>query len=784
MTAMNNLIEGKPQSVQSGALLLALSAWHLYPDISVQSTSLQFIKQADPLVGQGGIITVGLQNRTNHSDDGVYWSLPLAHLRAYGKPVVTTGHNGISHTQITFSQFLCVTLGSLFRLWHILEEDRDVAAEIVCRLAQMNDAFTINFGKQGYRRRPTSGLGILGRAAQLYLSSKGSLRDEYVRLFAYGRRRCSTFLAEKQDNPLQFFGLANFPIAFSVFFEDEHGTARDRHVDYLREWAHKRGIDLTGLIICYRNKIDQFSCTSVYENQTSGKSNFSSAQISLHQPKLHWGASGIEHEKFSASEEPTSGALPAVEEQKSRFLSPAPREKPILHDFMYGDPSIAAIYRPSKTRYQTEVEDNCLRPKELLELLQDGSVSDSVLLQRIDMINAASYGILHSLQALEFAGRIYAHLDDAKIDMRICSSNLYASHYALRLQALDHRIGTEGQDNSDTAMVNLKLAFSCIILFQTGRIDIDPEHLEGAMAISYNDSIFVAQSILADPSHSDSISPVRRIVGNVGKPGLAILIPPNAPEVRERSLGDWRVVNHAPFDGKYENNFRSTSLHLAFTGSMLPIDVGDRGSLTHEAHFVETVISVYEAGEWVADLDVLKAISHYKHGWIENAKTVMKITLPPLVSIDNWQEILDNPERSAVVRACGNEQARLAIVTVASQLGYRFRIIQPDNHPEYKPGLENSPWISERHENAENDSKGALHDGPEALQAMADLDPRIAQGYNGDNSESQYEFESAELSPLSEQFSLEDGTYSQPSSMNPSEQINGHQHVGGVLYIC
>lgn len=102
MTAMNDLIEGKPQRVQSGALLFALSAWHLYPDISVQSTSLQFIKQADPLVDQGGIITVGLQTRTTNSDDGVYWSLPLAHLKVYGKLMIRTQHYGISHTQISF----------------------------------------------------------------------------------------------------------------------------------------------------------------------------------------------------------------------------------------------------------------------------------------------------------------------------------------------------------------------------------------------------------------------------------------------------------------------------------------------------------------------------------------------------------------------------------------------------------------------------------------------------------------------------------------------------------
>ena len=262
-----------------------------------------------------------------------------------------------------------------------------------------------------------------------------------------------------------------------------------------------------------------------------------------------------------------------------------------------------------------------------------------------------------------------------------------------------------------------------------------------------------------------------------------ILIPPHSQEVRERSLGDWRVVNHAPFDGKYENNFGSTSLHLAFTGYVLPIDVGERGSLTNEAHFVETVISVYEAGEWVADLDVLKAISNYKHGWTVNVKKDMK-TLPPLVSIDNWQEILDNPESSAVVRACGNEQARLAIATVASQLGYHFRIIESGDHPEYKPGLVQRPPINESQKTTERDMKGPLHDGPEVLQAMADSNPWDTRMYDGSDAESEHEADTAEPSPPGKQSPSEDGIISRHSSTDVFEQSRDHQDVGGVLYIC
>ena len=84
----------------------------------------------------------------------------------------------------------------------------------------------------------------------------------------------------------------------------------------------------------------------------------------------------------------------------------------------------------------------------------------------------------------------------------------------------------------------------------------------------------------------------------------------------------------------------------------------------------------------------------------------MNITLTPLVSIDNWQEILDNPESSAVVRVCGNEQARLAIATVASQPGYPFRIIEPGSRPTYNPERVQRPPRNKRHVSAESNSKG------------------------------------------------------------------------------
>ena len=171
MVALDDLIEGKPQRVQSGALLLALSAWHLYLDTSVQSTSSHFIRQADPLVNQGGILTVGLHNDKKHADEGVYWSLPLAHLRVYGKPVVTTRYNGIDQTQVSFDQLLCLTLGSMFSTWHITEASASAAGSVAAA-----------------PRSQIGWLQMMGRAAKTYLNSKGPVRDDYSRLIVYGRR--------------------------------------------------------------------------------------------------------------------------------------------------------------------------------------------------------------------------------------------------------------------------------------------------------------------------------------------------------------------------------------------------------------------------------------------------------------------------------------------------------------------------------------------------------------------------------------------------------------------
>lgn len=63
MKTLQDLILGRPQRISKGALLVGLSCWHIYPDLNVVGplTSVQF---NDELVGEGGIVTLGLQSAT------------------------------------------------------------------------------------------------------------------------------------------------------------------------------------------------------------------------------------------------------------------------------------------------------------------------------------------------------------------------------------------------------------------------------------------------------------------------------------------------------------------------------------------------------------------------------------------------------------------------------------------------------------------------------------------------------------------------------------------------
>lgn len=177
--------------------------------------------------------------------------------------------------------------------------------------------------------------------------------------------------------------------------------------------------------------------------------------------------------------------------------------------------------------------------------------------------------------------------------------------------------------------------------------------------------------MLCDPYDIPHNYELKQILGNIGKPGIVMLTSPQDPMIREIDPKKWRIANYAHFDGKPENCFPGTSIHLSFTSYHVPIyESRARGDHDTQISMLEVVTSVYDSGVWVADIDVLKAMDN-----------VYRLQPPPpcehpigaepetsCLSVACWDEVLDCPDAICVVKSSGNWLARLAILSVLAQV--------------------------------------------------------------------------------------------------------------------
>ena len=143
------------------------------------------------------------------------------------------------------------------------------------------------------------------------------------------------------------------------------------------------------------------------------------------------------------------------------------------------------------------------------------------------------------------------------------------------------------------------------------------------------------------------------------------------------------------YDARVIDSFPNTSLHLSFTEFKLPIATGlsSIGSFDADAVIVESLVSVHDHGEWVADIDVLGCLSQQElqHAELSNcshscaqARSIRSNLR--LASIDRWDELIDGPAGlgagiTGVIRASGNWLARLAATCISIQRRYRTVVL-------------------------------------------------------------------------------------------------------------
>lgn len=145
LETLEKLIDGAPHNIRDGSVLLAISAWHIYPNMMVfgvdKLAACTEVLQHDELVPEGGTISVGLSriergdlNAKDPRGSGIYWSMPLDRLRHYGKSVRRTRNLLDDGRRISFTDLLQVNLGAIFAKWGVPPRPRLEYIEMMLKI--------------------------------------------------------------------------------------------------------------------------------------------------------------------------------------------------------------------------------------------------------------------------------------------------------------------------------------------------------------------------------------------------------------------------------------------------------------------------------------------------------------------------------------------------------------------------------------------------------------------------------------------------------------------------
>ena len=777
MRTVQDLIVGMPQRISKGAVLVAISAWHIYPDLHVVGP-LARVPFNDNLVAAGGVITIGLQTTDPDKQKGVQWSLSLSHLRYYGPPVDLCNTAGDASLRITMQELHWAALGSLFAAWAPCVTDDITACEF---LLALRDAVNCSGGIE------MPWLQLLWDASQSFLELPSSIeRHNASSLIALGRRKGHMFLHHQHNFPLPLFGLAS-PMLVDWFswITPPHGNNMIGYmiscIHFLRDLVLQRGSSADQYVIRYHEDYDQLDVqvrrnreprplqsvflpcryTTACPISIDGVESAAGAKrlwhrippisllkrkerrdIKANKAHCHWiPVSGLtnygpqeygvarqmaEHiveldpaPKYGVSVQMAERIVPRAidfnvvldqQDLPANFISSSltgdteyesesllPSESACF-DFVAGNPHGIALFKLKKAD-EDDVMKNSLKDTDITSLLRSGKINSERVSDYLtkysfqadvayaarrqeDFSGIIEFAPIRSLSNLAYATQVYDQLPGATVSI-----------LALNFPLFEARWSYVGKSMPNPYYRSNK--FACIATFESGYLNLAPHSLESVMAMSSGNSIFTLTSLLQEFSNLDYHDhDMTRILGNLNRPGIVMLVPPHAPLVRQSDPGAWRVVNHAAFDGKSIDAFTHTTLHLSFTDYEMPLIV-QTGVVDAEVTILESLVSVYDRKDWTADIDV---VSHVPTGFTsEREQRCCHIPsenkLPPgtlitrlgkacrrrLVSIDSWDELLDPPERLGettlgVLRAVGNWQARLAAFTVCNQLGYRTAI--------------------------------------------------------------------------------------------------------------
>ncbi|KIW90064.1 uncharacterized protein Z519_09495 [Cladophialophora bantiana CBS 173.52] len=759
MAGMEDLLKGFPQQISDASILLAFSAWHLFPDLILLADGVLKIPFRDDLFPENGIGTIGLLP-ADKSSRGIQWSLTLSHLRYYGGAAEVSSL--ASQPRVSFGRVRLAVLGCLFFKWRLNRRDFIAAAKFLSGLWEI----LIENGDRPLHQPVTEQFRWLYTFIQasndllLAQSNNTPLYEDYLRIIGFGYRRGREFLGPAEETINPFFGLNNRHVVEALKAAEDPECG----VNFLRSVAQASGVEPgNAIILC--GHWEEFESSvknpTLYEYATARPHQILADVVGKGTQELvNFSARWFEPQKTGAGAGALQQRKHAISMKGELVITDTSVSKDDGNNLLwYNPPKLFSHLKcnASNTTSHTTLDQistqslgcDCLTGKsdERISFTRGlGSYHCGLYLAqrinlctdiRIDPLSAldalrssahrgtlwsymsslahkswrqsTAYGsevgvslvsksskfssaMCRALHNLAIADIVFEPVTNPTIHLKCLSSPLHEVSWAPKIIPREGSMIPENdsdivpmqcrvlniQSRMHTPICSLptrQQALSCIIFFDSGSIDIDPEELTEVLAVSAGNSLYAPSFILSDPAKIVPEYGFRHIIGNIGRRGISLLVTHQDPQIRP--LGDdYRMVNHAPYDSKREDNFTGTSFHLSFTEYAQPLASQFVSNIIdQEVYFVGSVLSVRDRGNWVADLNILevdfKAITKFNRradctcgGQLETSSNT------DITSIDSWEELLDSPSSTAIVRAHGNWPARLAAIAVLFQCGH------------------------------------------------------------------------------------------------------------------
>jgi hypothetical protein len=772
MSQMEKLLGGIPLQVHRGDILLGLLSWHLYPDMKHLSAQERYIYQYDSLLEGRGILTLGLEPSPRLAKDpkSVYWALPLAHLRYYGRLPVTSTRSVRTTDQdrITINEMLWAMLSAYILLWddgsvptrEVLQFVIHVASELHYALfetkTRSDDASSTMEASTGDRTAwaaastsPSkhSWLIMLSRIALKY---KDSLDQDRVRKIRnMGRKFCrmlsdpfqgifsvSTYLKaayslEDKIRLLREIAATltsqspttvdyEYIITYRYFYLDstksdvvkdgfeyataspefgitEAGIDRSHSARRYRRWLAFRleEVDNAGLVALH-TRLE--SIKEIGEEAGYPKSPFPTFERRTTRGNLRNEGRRNASERVMIVQDSTGSERTNAHNVQAKYITmQISSNTNVFYEVLYGDTQSIALLRQHANqpvlhqRGQQEVNDSPtykIEFKKIMQLFNPASVDFTRCSEELRLDGSTNASLL----GMTFVDSLYNSMSGATIDVRavqfdfrkalwldsVVKSSTTMDRRSLHVQDTFRQIASIGITDGDTGT-----SFACIAMMETGKYNLNPSELQSVFALCSADSLYIASALLRDPSQQPCFPGIQRFTGNIGKAGMAFMVPPKVPEIKSYDqIDEWYQYDHKEFDGNLDNCFEGTSLHLSFSEAWRAVNVEFSGDRDIDAYFLETLISVYDRDTWIAELDILGALrsDHVMAKFLACKDCNCSPALSSetrLTSIDNFAEMIVPPSRPGIVRARGNWQARLAAVSLCVAKGYQV-ILKPE----------------------------------------------------------------------------------------------------------